>query len=359
MRNFVKLRNVISKAKVEKCGERNLPVLSMTMHEGLVLQSERFKKEIASVDKTAYSVVKRNQLVESFPIDEGVLDTQILVEEGIVSPAYKIWDVDNSLVDSRYIALFLRSPHSINYYKAKLRGSTARRRTIPDEDFLNMDIYLPNLDEQKLIVEQYDLLKDVITKKRQQIEELDTLLASTFFNKFGDPEINERNWQTAKFSDCIKLKSGDALSAKNAIPGPYPVYGGNGISGYHKESNMTGEYLIIGRVGVYCGNVHHVKGDFWLTDNAFESIFDKNVFDYIFLENMLRLLDLHKYANQAAQPVISNVVLKDINLIIPPKEDQIAFASQAEAINHKKQTINKSIKEVQSLLDASMERYFA
>ena len=93
------LRDLISPALLERCGDRDYPVLSMTMHDGIMLQSERFKKSLASVDKSAYKVVHRNQLVVGFPIDEGVLYIQKAADAGIMSPAYDVWNVNQDIVD--------------------------------------------------------------------------------------------------------------------------------------------------------------------------------------------------------------------------------------------------------------------
>ena len=93
-----KLGAIIKKAPKIVCGEYIYPVLSITKDSGLVLQSDRFKKQIASVDQSKYLVVKRGQLVLSIHLDEGVLGVQDVVEEGIVSPAYKIWNVNTDVV---------------------------------------------------------------------------------------------------------------------------------------------------------------------------------------------------------------------------------------------------------------------
>ena len=147
----IQVGELIKKAKVDRCGDGDYPVLSMTMHEGLMFQNDRFKKQIASVDQSNYQVVKRHQLVEGFPIDEGVLAVQKLTDEGIVSPAYKIWGVNRERVIPLYLELALRSPRSIEYYKAKLRGTTARRRSITDTEFCEMRIKCPELREQERI----------------------------------------------------------------------------------------------------------------------------------------------------------------------------------------------------------------
>ena len=54
--------------------------------------------------------------------------------------------------------------------------------------------------------------------------------------------------------------SGDYnLTQKNMIDGPYAVYGGNGINGFHNEYFIKEPNIVIGRVGEYCGAVHITK----------------------------------------------------------------------------------------------------
>ena len=176
----MKLGDIITVADSEKCGNRSFPVLSMTMHDGLVLQSDRFKKAIASKDLSGYKVVRRNQLVVSFPIDEGVLYIQDAVEAGIVSPAYAVWDVRADMICPKFLGMFLRCPKSIQYYKAKLRGSTARRRTIPRDDFLTMGIPDLSISDQNRICAILEKIERVISVCNKQIDLLEELVKSRF-----------------------------------------------------------------------------------------------------------------------------------------------------------------------------------
>jgi type I restriction enzyme S subunit len=94
----------------------------MTMHRGLVDQSDKFKKRVASANTSSYKVVSRNQLVVGFPIDEGVLAFQNLYEKAVVSPAYDIWElVSPKKVHYAFLGRFLRSPFALSFYAAKLR----------------------------------------------------------------------------------------------------------------------------------------------------------------------------------------------------------------------------------------------
>ena len=75
MAAYTTLGSLITPAETVRCGSGKYPVLSMTMYGGIVLQRERFKKSLASIDQSDYKVVRRGQLVVGFPIDEGVLSS--------------------------------------------------------------------------------------------------------------------------------------------------------------------------------------------------------------------------------------------------------------------------------------------
>ena len=220
-----------------------------------------------------------------------------------------------------------------------------------------LQIPIPQLPIQEKIVAELDCLSGVIEKKKEQLKELDSLAQSIFYTMFGDPITNEKGWEVKKFENCYKLASGNGLSAKEIIEGNYPVYGGNGIVGYHHEYNLDGSNIIIGRVGALCGNVRNVIGKAFITDNAF--ILTKKIEnDNVYLHYLLRIHNLRRYAREAMQPVISNAGLKNINIIIPPLTLQQEFASKIELIVKQKELIKESIKETETLFNARMQYYF-
>ena len=226
--------------------------------------------------------------------------------------------------------------------------------TIKTEQF---KILLPPLAFQHKIAIELDKLNELIELKRNQLKDLDTLAQSLFYETFGDPIENPKGWEIKPFGKLIRLKSGAALSAKNFCDGLYPVYGGNGIAGYHNTYNISGHNIIIGRVGALCGNVRLIDADIFVTDNAFIVNLQQNM-NLRFLERLLILLDLRKYANAAAQPVISNTSLKVINVPIPPISLQNKFAVKVEAIEAQKRLIESMIADLETLLASRMDYWF-
>ena len=210
MINYATLGSLITPAKVIRCGNDSFPVLSMTMHNGIVMQSERFKKKLASADQSDYKVVKRGQLVVGFPIDEGVLYVQKAADEGIMSPAYNVWDIDSKVIDPDFLELCLHSPQSMQYYKNKLRGTTARRRSIPVSDLEALKIRLPDMQTQHEIVAIIKKAEAIIVDRQEQLDYFEQLVKSRFIELFGDPKYNKSN--LVKIGEIGSLTSGGTPS---------------------------------------------------------------------------------------------------------------------------------------------------
>ena len=151
----------------------------------------------------------------------------------------------------------------------------------------NYLIPVPQIAEQEKIIAELDCLSGIIEKKKQQLKELDNLAQSIFYEMFGDPVENDKGWDVKKFPECYKLTSGKNLTAKKIVEGDYPVYGGNGIVGYHNDYNLDGENIIIGRVGALCGNVRNVLGKAYITDNAFILSKIENCWVNVFILHLL------------------------------------------------------------------------
>ena len=127
-----------------------MPVLSVTKERALVFQEERFDSTVASKDKFNYLIAPRGIIVQGIHIDEANFGLQNIVEEGIVSPAYKLWKIISADVVPEILEFYLRSEIAIDYYKRNFQGTTVmRRQTLRAEDFLAMPLNLPDINKQK------------------------------------------------------------------------------------------------------------------------------------------------------------------------------------------------------------------
>ncbi|GAA6304684.1 restriction endonuclease subunit S [Flavonifractor plautii] len=205
---YVNLGDLIVAAKNNRCGDCDFPVLSITKNDGIVLQSEKFKKRIASKDTANYKIVHRGQLVQGIHIDEANFGIQEVVDIGIVSPAYKIWDIKRNAIVPKYLEVVLRSPRSIAYYASKFNGSIKRRERLSDKDFLQMRIPCPSVDEQIYAIEVLDKIIALIDSRKQQLLELDNLIKARFVEMFGDLAAPDCRWRTLHLYEACESADG-------------------------------------------------------------------------------------------------------------------------------------------------------
>lgn len=153
---------------------------------------------------------------------------------------------------------------------------------------------------------------------------------------FSDEEFTDfnlpPNWSCFRLGEVIKVKSGKYLPNSKMIEGPIPVYGGNGLNGFHNEYFIEENSLIIGRVGAQCGNVHITEQKAWVTDNALIVDFPKDYIDIKFLAYLLEFLELGKHSSSTAQPVISGRKIYPLPIAIPLLEEQVLIVKKIEDI---------------------------
>ena len=375
----VPLGTLISQAKSTRCGDGDYPVLSMTMHNGLVFQDEKFKKVVASNDRSNYKVVYRNQLVIGFPIDEGVLATQRIVDAGIVSPAYGIWDVYSKKIEPEFLEYALRSQRSIAYYKAKLRGSTARRRSLPMPELLALMVPLPSIEEQQLILNQIHGIERTINLRKNQLQKLDKLVKARFVEMFGGihdsslypyvpvkelthvisggtpsrdvleywrdgtiPWVKTTELQNkiiTEVDEHITSKGLAASSAKIAPPNTTLI----AMYGQGKTRGMTGYLGINASTNQACACI--------LPSQKINSVYIWKYFElsYDKLRNM---------AKGGNQPNLNGNMIKNFPVLVPPIKQQEEYVQFVKQVDKSKVAVQKSLDEAQLLFDSLMQQYF-
>ena len=182
-------------------------------------------------------------------------------------------------------------------------------------------IPLPPLPIQQEIVRILDTFTNLtaeltaeLTARRKQYEYYrDELLT------FGE------DVEYKKLGEVVSMKAGKAIKAqdigeKNELFS-IPCYGGNGLRGYVKDANCSGDKVLIGRQGALCGNVCFVSGEFYATEHAVVVSSDNNV-DMRFLFHLLLKLNLNQYKTAGAQPGLSVSKLQTVKVQIPSIEYQ-------------------------------------
>lgn len=140
------------------------------------------------------------------------------------------------------------------------------------------------------------------------------------------------SWKWVRLGNLISIESGINLTKSQMKQGSIPVYGGNGITGYHNKALVYDNTIVIGRVGYYCGSVHITEKEAWVTDNAFIVDYPTNFIFQKFFVYMLRHMNLGKNNNATAQPVVSGKKIYPLLFPLPPLAEQKRIVARLEEL---------------------------
>ncbi len=154
--------------------------------------------------------------------------------------------------------------------------------------------------------------------------------------------------------DIVDFYNGKKRPQNN---GNIPVYGGNGILDYCDSHNTDGENIIIGRVGAYCGNVNYVKGKCWVSDNAI-LVKTNEGFDGKFIYYNLKYQNLHNLRIGSSQPLLTQGVLKKVQISCPELRKQKAIAHILSTLDEKIEVNNQINKTLENMAQAIFKQWF-
>ncbi len=151
-------------------------------------------------------------------------------------------------------------------------------------------------------------------------------------------------WKECKLIDIIELHYGKGLIEQDRKNGNIPVYGSNGIVGYHNEYLVKGPGIIIGRKGSV-GEIKYSPLDFFPIDTTYY-VSPKKEIDIKYMYYFLLTLRLDEMNSHSAVPGLNRSSVHSINRAIPPLTEQRKIAEILE-------TADKAIEKT----DAIIEKY--
>lgn len=167
--------NKVLSDMVVKCVCKNLDfkvskVLTNSAQNGIVLQLEHFNKDIAVGSNIgSYYLVGNGDFVYNPRISVtapcGPICRSHLVEDGVISPLYLVFRLDNNtLINGEYLEQFFMSSIWFRYIKGVANyGARHDRINITDDVFFAMPVIIPKIEEQTAIAER-------LTAADQEIE---------------------------------------------------------------------------------------------------------------------------------------------------------------------------------------------
>ena len=360
-----------SKNNKEYYEDGNIPWLrSGEVAQGLIYKSELFITEKGL----------NNSSAKLFPIDTIVLamygatvgQVGLLKKEMATNQA-----ICGIFPNKRFIPMFLlyslraKKPF---FMKDAVGGA---QPNISQNIIKNTFIPVPLLSEQQRIVEELDLLSSIIEKKKAQLKELDSLAQSIFYEEY------KGHYKLVPISNYITSLGGGKSLAGNEECTNKVLKTGAVTYDYFRadevkflpidyvprpEHLLKDGDLLISRMNTLeyvgaCAYVWKAPCNTYLPDRLWRATLKDNV-NPIFLwfsliqertKEQIRALASGTSGSMKniSIPRFLSIKIKEIPLII-----QNTIASKIEAIEHQKELIKQSIKEVETLFNSRMDYYF-
>ncbi|MFR0756506.1 restriction endonuclease subunit S [Hominisplanchenecus sp.] len=379
----VRLGDYIQEYSVKNKDDENISVYSVTNTKGFC--KDYFGKEVASKDKTTYKIVPYGYFAYNpSRINVGSVDWQRKEKKVIVSPLYNVFSVSPNL-ERQYLYYYLKSDFVLQRIKAVATGSV--RDNLKLSMLYEFPIELPKLENQRKIVKILDKVSDVIEKKEQELEQLETLVKSRFVELFGDPIKNPKGWEVVKLSECLeRIDNGKSFTCdSNAREGVFPAILKLSAATYGDYRPYENKALLDEKQFVESVEVH--RGDLLFTRKntpdlvgmaayVFETpeklMMPDLIFRLVTNERMTPTFLWQLINNREFRPAIQGISggsaksmsniskerLKNIEVICPPISEQKKLEGVLEQVDKSKSKIQKSLEETQLLFDSLMQKYF-
>ena len=244
----------------------------------------------------------------------------------------------------------------------------------------------PSLYKQQSIVAELDKINELISLKKAQLSDLDSLAQSIFYDMFGDPIENEKGWELKRLGDLCEISSAKRVFIEEVVDSGVPFIRGTELTTLSKLARgekmnytlfITKEHYerlkaITGvpKVGDLLIPSINSEGIVWMVDTEEPLYFkdgrvlwvhvNKDEFASEALQKTMNILikNIFSSMNGATFAELKLFVLRD--LIVPkyPLPLQQEFAKRIELIEQQKAQISSTIKDLETLLASRMQYWF-
>ena len=200
----IQLGKILKLSDEKSITQDQFPVLTSS-RSGLFLQSDYFKKIVASKNNLGYKVIRNGQFTYRAMSDDGYFKFNRLVNQtaGIISPAYEVFEVNKSVANASFIDYLLDSELMSSQIYFSAQGGT--RLALRFDALAKFIVKLPPLNEQKKIAEVLSVIDNLRNQLILKIQSL-YFLRKALFQRISSISFES---EKVKFGEIIEeIRSG-------------------------------------------------------------------------------------------------------------------------------------------------------
>lgn len=247
----------------------------------------------------------------------------------------KIKENYNNKINIKYIHFYLISIKD-KLTQEYLKG--VANLSLDVENFNLMKIPIPSLEQQKEIVDYFNILNNNIKSSNDKIQEIKKLNEEYLkINVKYNKNIEIKTLEEV----CTNIKTGKNKTSDDKKGTLYPYYGTGGITGYTNDFLVDDNYILVARNGTI-GQILLLSGKSFPSDHMF--IIKDTTENIKYLYFAIKYLgNLTNYAQGATIQGITKENLNSIKIPIPSLEKQKEIVDYLDFNNNLINNLNKEI----------------
>ena len=313
----------------------------------------------------------------------------ILGVDGCIHDGWLVIHDDNNTFNKDFLYYYLGSPTIYSEFKRLAVGGVVNN--LNSNLVRGVKVAIPPFSEQQSIVAELDKINELISLKKAQLSDLDSLAQSIFYDMFGDPVENDMGWEVKRLSEISSL-----ICNGNTPKGGSEVYVDNGYLFFRsqnvwknridmddvayidetthfklkKSTLMHNDLLItktgrfntenssLGRTALFEGEdgSANINGHVYLV-RLKTGMVHKFVL-YILISESYRELIRRTCVGGIDKRQLNKDHIEDFPIIFPPIELQSDFVKKVALIEQQKAQISSTIKDLETLLASRMQYWF-
>ena len=249
------------------------------------------------------------------------------IGDGIVSHVFKVFRPIQPF-DLMYWKYSINNEKAMKDVLTRSTKASTMMHELVAKDFLNEEIAVPSLEEQRQIGGFFDRLDSLITLHQRKYDKLCVLKKSMLdkmFPKGGSlyPEIRFAGftdpWEQRKLGEVANVCSG--RDYKHLAEGPIPVYGTGGyMTSVSKALSYDEDAIGIGRKGTI-DKPYRLQAPFWTVDTLFYAIPEASS-DINFLLCSFLNVDWKSKDESTGLPSLSKRAINETEVLVPDNGEQ-------------------------------------
>jgi type I restriction enzyme S subunit len=288
------------------------------------------------------------------PVGRVVFVTEAIPEKFVCSNFVQLVRPNSEKIEPLLLFHIMWQWHAINR-TLEFQAQTTGIRNLRTPDYLEQEINLPPLSEQKRIIDLISSVDFYIETLQQQLEgtkKSRNAVLHELMSAQGD------DWVVRKLPEVVevldRLRKPINSTEREERKGNIPYYGANGQTGWIDEFIFNEDLVLLGEDAIDFADpsarkAYLIQGPSWVNNHAHVLRADKTVVNSYFLMESLNKVDYSQYVSFGTRSKLTQASMNGIKLLIPPMKIQEKFVDLFENFDEVIEATQRSIEDSKTL----------